>query len=97
VILCGQTEQIGQGVIAGLKPEYEACPVIHFVLTPEGGSSQISLLLRGEAAVPSASALGSKYYSRPPVALITGGGYDNDGMAAMIKACKGESSNRRVP
>ena len=23
MILCGQTEQIGQGVIAGLKPEYE--------------------------------------------------------------------------
>ena len=26
VILCGKTEQIAQGVIAGLKPEYEGTP-----------------------------------------------------------------------
>ncbi|KAI1392891.1 uncharacterized protein F4822DRAFT_144881 [Hypoxylon trugodes] len=86
VILCGKTEDIGRGVIASLKPEYD---VIHFVMTPEAGVSQIPAILKGEQAVPSDSTLGSKDYSKPPVAIILGGGYDDAGAEVMMKASSG--------
>ncbi|KAI1349195.1 hypothetical protein F5Y01DRAFT_192085 [Xylaria sp. FL0043] len=86
VILCGKTEQIGQGVIANLKPEYE---VIHFVLTPEAGAVQIPAILRGHQSPPSDSALGSKDYSKTPVAVILGGGYDDAGIEVIMNASKG--------
>ncbi|RWA03042.1 hypothetical protein EKO27_g12063, partial [Xylaria grammica] len=57
IILCGKTEQIGRGVIAGLKPEYE---VIHFIMSPESGAAQIPRdPARGPVAPPADSALGS--------------------------------------
>ncbi|KAI0426007.1 hypothetical protein F5Y09DRAFT_320269 [Xylaria sp. FL1042] len=86
VILCGKTEQIGQGVIANLKPEYE---VIHFVLTPEAGAIQVPAILKGEQSPPSDSALGSKDYSKAPVAVILGGGYDDAGIEVIMKASRG--------
>ncbi|KAI0809958.1 hypothetical protein GGR55DRAFT_146701 [Xylaria sp. FL0064] len=86
VILCGKTEQIGQGVIANLKPEYE---VIHFVLTPEAGAVQIPAILQGHQSPPSDSALGSKDYSKTPVAVILGGGYDDADIDMIMKASKG--------
>ncbi|KAI1428590.1 hypothetical protein F5Y12DRAFT_710890 [Xylaria sp. FL1777] len=86
VILCGKTEQIGQGVIAALKPEYDVC---HFILTPEGGSLQIPAILKGDSSPPSDSALGSKDYSKAPIAVILGGGYDDAGIDMMMKASAG--------
>ncbi|KAH8162494.1 hypothetical protein CIB48_g5742 [Xylaria polymorpha] len=83
VILCGQTEQIGQGVIATLKP------IIHFVLTPGAGAIQIPAILKGDQSPPSDSALGSKDYSTPPVAVIIGGGYDDAGIDMIMKAAAG--------
>ncbi|RYC53934.1 hypothetical protein CHU98_g12276 [Xylaria longipes] len=86
VILCGKTEQIGQGVIAGLKPEYD---VIYFVMTPESGVIQIPAILKGDQSPASDSALGSKDYSRPPVAIILGGGYNGADADVMRKASEG--------
>ncbi|KAK6217904.1 hypothetical protein LQW54_003192 [Pestalotiopsis sp. IQ-011] len=93
VILCGKTEQIGVGVIADLKPEYDD---IHFVLTPEAGAAQIPAILNGEKAVPSDTELGSKDYSRPPICVILGGGYDDAAIKLMMTAAK-DHSNRPVP
>ncbi|KAI1077279.1 hypothetical protein F5B20DRAFT_583525 [Whalleya microplaca] len=86
VILCGKTEAVGRAVIAYLKPEYD---VIHFVMTPETGAAQIPAILRGEQSPPSDSELGSKNYSKPPVAVILGGAYDDAGTEVMMKASAG--------
>ncbi|KAI0469363.1 hypothetical protein F4859DRAFT_487931 [Xylaria cf. heliscus] len=86
VILCGKSEQIGQGVIAGLKPEYD---VIHFVMTRESGAVQIPAILKGKQSPASDSALGSKDYSKPPVAIILGGGYDDTDVEVIKKASEG--------
>ncbi|KAK3395194.1 hypothetical protein B0H63DRAFT_462791 [Podospora didyma] len=86
VILCGRTEQIGVGVVATLKPEYD---VIHFVMTPESGAVQIPAILKGETSPPADSELGSKDYSKPPVAVILGGGYEDAGIELMMKASAG--------
>ncbi|KAI0097472.1 hypothetical protein GGR51DRAFT_566543 [Nemania sp. FL0031] len=85
VILCGKTEDIGRGVVAGLKPEYD---VIHFVMSPEAGAIQIPAILKGEKSPPSDSELGSKNYSQTPVAVILGGGYEDAGIEVMRKASK---------
>ncbi|KAI0441065.1 hypothetical protein F4803DRAFT_552481 [Xylaria telfairii] len=86
VIVCGKTEGIGRVVIAGLKPEYD---VIHFVPTRESGVVQIPAILKGEQSPPSDSTLGSKDYSKPPVAIILGGGYDDAEFDAIKKASEG--------
>ncbi|KAI1736410.1 hypothetical protein F4680DRAFT_451957 [Xylaria scruposa] len=86
IILCGKTEQIGQVVVAGLKPEYD---VIHFVMSPESGAVQIPAILRGEQSPPSDSTLGSKDYSKPPVAIVLGGGFDDAGVNVIKKASEG--------
>ncbi|RYP83086.1 hypothetical protein DL770_005427 [Monosporascus sp. CRB-9-2] len=86
VILCGRSEQIGQGVIANLKPEYD---VIHFVMTPEGGKVQIPAILKGDQSPPSDSTLGSRDYSKPPIAVLLGAGYDDAGTEVMMKASEG--------
>jgi hypothetical protein len=78
-----------------LKPNYI---VIHFILTPEAGASQIPSILAGEQTPPpSDSALGSKDYSRPPIAIVMGGGYDDAGMELMRNASKGNTNSRPVP
>ncbi|KEY66340.1 hypothetical protein S7711_02799 [Stachybotrys chartarum IBT 7711] len=86
VILCGKTERIGVGVIADLKPEFD---VIHFVMVPSAGAVQIPRILKGESDIPSDSNLGSRDYSRPPVCVILGGGYDDAGIDEMMAAAKG--------
>ncbi|KXX83074.1 hypothetical protein MMYC01_200487 [Madurella mycetomatis] len=86
VILCGKTEAVGTGVIADLKPEFD---VIHFVMSPEAGATQIPAILRGEQEVETISALGSHDYAKKPVAVIMGGGYQDDGIELMMKASAG--------
>ncbi|KAK9775321.1 hypothetical protein SCAR479_07997 [Seiridium cardinale] len=93
VILCGKTEAIGTSVIADLKPEYE---VIHFILTPAGGAAQIPAILKGEQSVPTDSELGSKDYSRSPICVILGGGYDDASIELMMAAAKDQGA-RSVP
>ncbi|GAB1311045.1 hypothetical protein MFIFM68171_01255 [Madurella fahalii] len=83
VILCGKTEAVGAGVIADLKPEFD---VIHFIMSPEAGAAQIPAIFKGEQEVETNSELGSHDYSTKPVAVIMGGGYQDAGIEAMMKA-----------
>ncbi|KAI1318671.1 hypothetical protein F5Y16DRAFT_406256 [Xylariaceae sp. FL0255] len=80
VIICGATEQIGQGVIAGLKPEYDE--------STEAGVSQIPAILRGDASVPSDSSLGTKVYTKPPGAVLLGARFDDDDINKTMEASK---------
>ncbi|KAF2632678.1 hypothetical protein BU25DRAFT_417281 [Macroventuria anomochaeta] len=91
VILCGKTEVIGAVVIESLKPEFE---VIHFIQTVSTGKAIIPSLLRGEAPNPSSStspisSLGTKNYSRPPVAVLLGAAFDDEGVKELMEAAKG--------
>jgi hypothetical protein len=68
--------------------------VIHVVLSVEAGVSQIPALLRGEHLPPSDSEenIGTRNYAKPPVAIITGGGYDDATFQEMRDACKGATN-----
>lgn len=59
------------------------------MLTPGAGAIQIPAILKGDQSPPSDSALGSKDYSTPPVAVIIGGGYDDAGIDMIMKAAAG--------
>ena len=72
-----------------------ALQVIHLVLSVEAGVSEIPRILRGESPSPTAVAdpdnLGTKNYSKKPVAVVAGAGYDDSNIAEMREACKGNN------
>ncbi|KAH8677876.1 hypothetical protein BX600DRAFT_139333 [Xylariales sp. PMI_506] len=74
IILCGKTEQIGTGVIANLKPEFD---VIHFVMTVESGVEEIPYVLKGQQPPSRGSHIGSSNYGAPPRAVVFGGAFDD--------------------
>ncbi|OCK79666.1 hypothetical protein K432DRAFT_248738, partial [Lepidopterella palustris CBS 459.81] len=85
VILCGQHTAVAERIIAGLLPEYE---VIHFILSPSAGASEIPSILAGTFP-PTITNLGTQNHSKPPAAIITGSPlYDDAGIAEMRDACK---------
>ena len=67
---------------------------IHFILTPSAGAAEIPALLQGKA--PPASSdhaddnIGSNNYSKTAVAVVTGGGYEDDDVEMMRDACRVE-------
>ncbi|KAI1322181.1 hypothetical protein F5Y16DRAFT_404750 [Xylariaceae sp. FL0255] len=85
LLVIGRTMQIGTVVTELLKPEYE---VIHFMLGADAAKKQMPPLLRGES-VTSDTELGTKDYSRPPVAVILGAGYSDDDVADIMKTAGG--------
>lgn len=57
-------------------------------MTPDGGKKQIPAIFKGE--IPSAdSELGSKDYSKKPIAVILGAAFDDEGTKVMMDASKG--------
>lgn len=69
--------------------------VIHCFLSLEEAISSLPILLDGDAPSPIPTTnIGSKNYSRGVAAVIIGGGYDDDAVAQIRKACEGKS---RVP
>ncbi|EKD21752.1 hypothetical protein MBM_00865 [Drepanopeziza brunnea f. sp. 'multigermtubi' MB_m1] len=99
IILCGKSTQLALTVKAGLLPEYE---VIHIILSPEAGASEIPPLLAGHGLPRPArdhdpqqepSNLGSA--PAPISAVVLGGGYgDDESVRRLRAACAGE---RGVP
>ncbi|KAF7556393.1 hypothetical protein G7Z17_g1438 [Cylindrodendrum hubeiense] len=83
IILCGKTEQIGRGVIEGLKPEYE---VVHFVLTPEAGVKEIPQVLQGKLPDVKSSDIGSGNLTHGVKAVVLGGAYEDEGITVMRDA-----------
>ncbi|GJC85907.1 hypothetical protein ColLi_08745 [Colletotrichum liriopes] len=111
VALCGKTEQIGRGVIAGLKPEYEGKPpvantppkVTHFVTSPTSGAVILPALLasRPPPPHPETSTIGSGNYAAAPRAVVLGGAFDDAATAALREAVAGARAQsagvRKVP
>lgn len=63
--------------------------VIHFVMHPETGAEQITAIFSGEYPPSSDSSLGTHDYSKKPVAVILGAGYDDAATEIMMKASAG--------
>lgn len=61
------------------------------ILSPEAGAAEIPLLLEGKS-LPASDNVGSRNYSKKPVAVITGGGYDDTKFKLMKDACEGKGS-----
>ncbi|KAF2181768.1 hypothetical protein K469DRAFT_791471 [Zopfia rhizophila CBS 207.26] len=77
--------EITKFVKEGLLSEYE---VIHIILTPTAGAADIPSILSGNAPPDHAANLGSQNYANPPVAVVTGGGYDDEAFNSMKDACR---------
>jgi len=58
-------------------------------MTPQAGAAQIPTILKGDKSVPADSELGSRDYSKPPVAVILGGGYTDADVELMFSASAG--------
>ncbi len=61
------------------------------VLSPEAGAAEIPQLLDGKSLQVSEN-VGSRNYSKKPVAVVAGGGYDDAKFKVMKDACVGKDS-----
>ncbi|KAL3963242.1 hypothetical protein ACCO45_000246 [Purpureocillium lilacinum] len=59
VVICGKSEEVGRGIIAGLQPEVE---VIHFGLSPAALAAELPAVLAGRAPASASSGLGTGNY-----------------------------------
>ncbi|VUC31136.1 unnamed protein product [Clonostachys rosea] len=75
IILCGKTEQIGQSVIEGLKPEFE---VVQFIMNPGAAIAEIPFILRKEAPESSSSSIGTGNVANGARAVLLGGAFDDN-------------------
>ena len=104
VAVCGQHAHIAELVKLKMQPEYEGAVlcllsmkpsdpniiVIHTVLSVEEGVSLLPALLRGDEPPPGgAETIGTKNYSAPAKAVVTGGDYDDSKLSKLREACKG--------
>lgn len=64
-------------------------PVIHTIYSTPAGILELPLLLKTPPTIPSGSGpnLGSQNYAKRPIAVVTGGGFDDEAFEAMRKAC----------
>ncbi|KUJ06907.1 uncharacterized protein LY89DRAFT_661557 [Mollisia scopiformis] len=90
IILCGKSPQIATGVKNSLMPEYD---VIHIILTPSAGITEIPSILSG-SDLDSNDNIGSQNYSKPAQAVVTGAGYDEEAVEKMRKACSAKGGSR---
>lgn len=101
VVLCGKTAQIASTVVSGLQPDVEGTflspstcnpqtdhSVIHVIFTPDSFISTIPPLLSGSPPQPISEQIGTQNYARRPVAIVTGGGFDDAMVESMREACK---------
>jgi hypothetical protein len=61
------------------------------ILSAEAGAAEIPILLEGKS-LPASDNVGSQNYSKKPVAVVTGGGYDDARFKLMKDACEGKRS-----
>ncbi|KAK4696292.1 hypothetical protein P7C71_g1601, partial [Lecanoromycetidae sp. Uapishka_2] len=89
-VLGGQRASVMRTVVELSKPEFEP---IHAILSREAGVAEIPAILRGEkpsVSDPEALEVGTTNdYSKPPQAIVLGGGYGDEDAEEMRKACKG--------
>lgn len=104
VVLCGRSPQIASSVKKGLEPEYEGvllsilssprssnlASVIHIILSPAAGVSDIPAILQGQSPSSTEENIGTQNYSNLPIAVVTGGGYDDRLFKEMYDAAKGK-------
>ncbi|KAI8940785.1 hypothetical protein NX059_002051 [Plenodomus lindquistii] len=64
--------------------------VIHIILSVSSGISDIPLLLSSQPLPPDSSRdnLGSQNYTKPPIAIALGGGFNDESFEQIKDACK---------
>ncbi|KAL0941234.1 uncharacterized protein CTRU02_203997 [Colletotrichum truncatum] len=95
IIICGKTEQVGSGVIEGLKPEFE---VIHFVQSPDSGAAIIPAILSGKTppSHPDSSSIGTGNYTVPPRAVVLGSLFDEAGFTTIKNAVLADPAAKNI-
>lgn len=110
VVVCGQQAVILKDVKERLLPEYESTStppnpakpiptnsqVIHGILHPSPGPSELPALLRGEKPNDPDN-IGTKDYSKSPAAIMLNAGYEDDAVNEMHEACKGAAGGLGMP
>lgn len=79
-------------------PKYSHSLVIHVILSTTSGVAEIPPLLA--SSQPSRSTtdnIGSQNYTKPPQAVVTGAGYDEEAVETMRKACDTNGQGSKVP
>jgi hypothetical protein len=71
--------------------------VIHLIMSPEDGLTNIPLILSGLKPSSLQSSLGSQDFSQVPRAVIFGGGYDDVTIENLRKAVMETQGARKVP
>jgi len=73
--------------------------VVHFVLAGESGTEIIPPLLLGQLppSHPELSTIGSGSYSQVPQAVVLGGAFDDESVAALRDAVSRVAGTRKVP
>ncbi|KAG4418694.1 hypothetical protein IFR04_008139 [Cadophora malorum] len=93
IVLCGKTPQIATAVKAGLQPE---CEVIHVILSTSAGVSDLPKLLAGQTPpTQDSDNIGTQNYSQAPQAVVLGGGYDDEAVKTIRKACESVSTGEK--
>ncbi|KAF2866637.1 hypothetical protein BDV95DRAFT_205159 [Massariosphaeria phaeospora] len=87
VLACGKSVDIAKTVIDIVHPDYE---VIHVVLNAQQGAIDIPRILSGAHPTDHTSNVGTQNYSKIPVAVVVGGGFDDADFKLMRDACDGE-------
>ncbi|ORY14928.1 HAD-like domain-containing protein [Clohesyomyces aquaticus] len=85
VVVCGKNPAVAAAVKQSLLPGYE---VIHIITSVNQGTTDIPLILTGNQPPDNADNQGTKNYINIPVAVLTGGGYDDQSFDTMKAACK---------
>jgi hypothetical protein len=71
--------------------------VVHIITNPAVGCIEIPLLLSGQPLTNPSSNPGSGNYSKPPVAVVAGGGYSDEEFNQIRDACKDVAGLKIVP
>ncbi|KAF2854341.1 hypothetical protein T440DRAFT_443052 [Plenodomus tracheiphilus IPT5] len=85
IIVCGKNPSIATAVRERMLPEYD---VIHIILSVESGMRDIPLLLSSQFPANSSSNHGSRNYTKPPVAIALGGGFNDELFNQIKDSCK---------
>lgn len=61
-------------------------------MSPESASTEIPIILAGQIPAENPENVGSKNYSKLPVAVVFGGGYPEDEFESVRQTCQGEAN-----
>ncbi|KAF2012647.1 hypothetical protein BU24DRAFT_494610 [Aaosphaeria arxii CBS 175.79] len=92
IVIAGRNPDITKAVRKAVWPDYD---VIHIILDPHSGAKDLPSLISGTSLPPSSNP-GSQNYTKPPVAVALGGGYDDEAFELIKSACSAKNADGMV-